>query len=560
MNPIILDKIINIITENNPESLKTIEQLEEMFPVRLNEAGEKVTVTRFAPSPTGFMHIGSFYASIIAKKIAQQANGKFVLRIEDTDRKREVEGAVDIVVNGLEAFGVHIDEGITSEGTLGEYGPYKQSERSFIYNSCIKYLLEQDLAYPCFCTPEELEKQREAQMALKQPLGYHTKWAKCSRLTDEETIEKLDAGIPFVIRFRSSGDTEKKFEVKDLIKGKLSFPQNDDHVVIFKRDGLPTYHFAHVVDDHFMRTTHATRGEEWVPSLATHIQLFAAMGWKTPKYGHFSPILKMEDGKKRKISKRKDPEANIEFYMQNGYPKHAVIDYLMNLVNASFEDWRKANPTASIEEYKLDFATMKKSAGALLDFNKLDNISKNYIATLSATEVFDAVKIWAEKHNENLFALMNEKPEYITNIFGIERTNTDKVRKDYAKWSDVEDSIKFFFDEGFENSLDAVAANAENIDKQVIKNIIESYAASYNPELVKDDWFADLKAQAAEFGFAANKKEQKAEPEKYIGNIADFSKILRCAVTGQPQSPDLHQVMQVMGIEMVKARLAKAAK
>lgn len=560
MNPIILDKIINIITENNPASLKTIEQLEEMFPVRLDETGEKVTVTRFAPSPTGFMHIGSFYSSIIAKKIAQQANGKFILRIEDTDRKREVDGAVDIIVKGLEAFGVHIDEGITSTGELGEYGPYKQSQRAFIYNSCIKYLLEQDLAYPCFCTPEELEKQREAQMALKQPLGYHTKWAKCSRLTDEETLEKLEAGIPFVIRFRSSGDTAKKFEVKDLIKGKLSFPQNDDHVVIFKRDGLPTYHFAHVVDDHFMRTTHATRGEEWVPSLATHIQLFAAMGWKTPKYGHFSPILKMEDGNKRKISKRKDPEANIEFYMQNGYPKVALIDYLMNLVNASFEDWRKENPTASIDEYKLDFATMKKSAGALLDFNKLDNISKNYIATLSAEEVFAAVKTWADVYNTKLAAKMDANPEYITNIFGIERTGTDKVRKDYAKWEDVEASIAFFFDEEFENSLAKVASNAENIDQEVIKNIIEGYANTYNPELSKDDWFADLKEQAAKFGFAANKKEQTENPDKFIGNIADYSKILRCAVTGQPQSPDLHQIMQVMGIEKVKERLALASK
>jgi glutamyl-tRNA synthetase len=556
MNPIIIDKIINIITENNPDSLKTLEQLEEMFPVRLNENGEKVTVTRFAPSPTGFMHIGSFYASIIAKKIAQQADGKFVLRSEDTDRKREVEGAVDIVVKGLEAFGVHIDEGITSEGIKGEYGPYKQSERAFIYNSCIKHLLEQDLAYPCFCTPEELEKQREAQMALKQPLGYHTKWAKCSRLTDEETLEKLDAGIPFVIRFRSSGDTAKKFEVKDLIKGKLSFPQNDDHVVIFKRDGLPTYHFAHVVDDHFMRTTHATRGEEWVPSLATHIQLFAAMGWKTPKYGHFSPILKMEDGNKRKISKRKDPEANIEFYMQNGYPKEALIDYLMNLVNASFEDWRKQNPTASIEEYKLDFATMKKSAGALLDFNKLDNISKNYIATLSAEEVFAAVKIWADVHNTDFAAKLAANQDFVISIFGIERTGTDKVRKDYAKWDDVEASIKFFFEDEFNNSMANICENVENIEPAKIEEILTSYAANYNHDLTKDEWFANLKEQAASFGFAANKKEQKAEPEKFIGNIADFSKILRCAITGQPQSPDLYQVMQVLGKETTLARLA----
>lgn len=558
MNPIILDKIINTITNGNSTELKTIEQLEEMYPVRTNEAGEKITVTRFAPSPTGFMHIGGVYASIIAQKIANQANGKFVLRIEDTDRKREVEGAVDVVIKGLEAFDVNADEGITSKGVLGEYGPYKQSERAFIYNSCIKHLLEQDLAYPCFCTPEELEKQREAQMALKQPLGYHTKWAKCSRLTDEETIEKLDAGIPFVIRFRSSGDKDKKFEIKDLIKGKLSFPQNDDHVVIFKRDGLPTYHFAHTVDDHFMRTTHATRGEEWIPSLATHIQLFAAMGWKTPKYGHFSPILKMEDGNKRKISKRKDPEANVQFYMENGYPKQSVTDYLMNLINASFEDWRKQNPTASLNEYKLDFATMKKSAGALLDFNKLDNISKNYIATLSAEEVFEQVKAWATENNTSLLAKMQEQPEYITNIFGIERTGSDKVRKDYAKWSDVENSIEFFFDNNFNNSLNTVAENAENIDKDIIKQVITSYAENYNPELNKDDWFADLKQQGAKFGFAANKKEQKAEPEKYIGNIADFSKILRCAVTGQPQSPDLHQIMQVMGTEMVKARLAKA--
>jgi glutamyl-tRNA synthetase len=559
MNPIILDKIINKIT-NNPENLKTIDELEALYPPRKNSDGETITVTRFAPSPTGFMHIGGIYASIIAKKIADQANGKFVLRIEDTDRKREVEGAVDIVIKGLENFDITPDEGVTSKGVFGEYGPYKQSQREDIYNSCIKHLLEQDLAYPCFCTPEDLEKQRTAQMSLKQPIGYHTKWAKCSRLTDEEVIEKLDSDTPFVIRFRSSGDKDKKFEIKDLIKGKLSFPQNDDHVVIFKRDGLPTYHFAHVVDDHFMRTTHATRGDEWIPSLATHIQLFAAMGWKIPKYGHFSPILKLEDGNKRKISKRKDPEANVKFYMEQGYPKQAVKDYLMNLINASFEDWRKANPTASLEEYKLDFSTMKKSAGALLDFNKLDNISKNFIATLSATQVFESVEIWAKENNEKLFNLMQKNPEYITNIFGIERTGTDKVRKDYAKWADVESSISFFFNEGFENSLDKISQEVDNVEKETIKDIITSYAENYNPNLTKEEWFEDLKQQAANFAFAANKKEQLAEPEKYIGNIADFSKILRCAVTGLPQSPDLHQVMQVMGADMVKARMLDSVK
>jgi glutamyl-tRNA synthetase len=556
MNKQIMEMIFQKITHGKDVNIKTMAQLEEMYPVRLDEAGEPVMVTRFAPSPTGFLHIGGVLTSLINKKIAHQNNGKFILRIEDTDTKREVEGATDIVVNGLKYFDLEADEGRTTAGINGEYGPYNQSQRADIYLSGVMHLMEQDLAYPCFCTAEELDKQREAQASLKQRPGYHTKWAKCSRLTDEEVIAKLEADTPFVIRFRANGDAEQKVTIKDLIKGKMSMPQNEDHIVIFKKDGLPTYHFAHAMDDHFMRTTHVIRADEWVPSLPLHTQLFITMGWKAPKYAHISPIQKMEEGSRRKLSKRKDPEANVEYYQENGYPMQAVIDYLMNLASASFEDWRKANPTASINEFNLEFSSMKTSAGALLDFDKLHNVSKNYIATLTAEQVFEHVSTWAQQYNAEFFAKLQENKDYITNIFGIERTGASNVRKDYTKWSDVEASIQFFFDEGFENSLDNVIANVPNIDADVIKQVIASYEANYDHNLTKEEWFNSLKEQAAEFKFAGNRKELKADPEAFIGDVSDFSKILRCVITGQPQSPDLYQIMQVMGLDRVKARFA----
>jgi glutamyl-tRNA synthetase len=551
-----MEKVIAYLLENTfTQDLKTLDQLEALYPEREMIGDQKQTVTRFAPSPTGFLHIGSVLTSLIAQKIAKQANGKFVLRIEDTDTKREVEGATDIIIKGLKSYDINIDEGVTENGEIGSYGPYKQSQRGDIYLSCIMHLLKEGKAYLCFCSSEKLEAQRTQQKASSQRTGYYGQWARCRNLSEDEVLAKLENNEPFVIRLKSDGNPDHKITVKDLIRGKTILPENDDDIVILKGDGLPTYHFAHVVDDHFMRTTHVTRGDEWVSSLALHIQLFKTMGWKAPKYAHIAPIQKMDDGSRRKLSKRKDPEANVLYYHEVGYPKQAVIDYLLNLINANFEDWRKNNLNSSIDEFELTFAAMKKSGGALLDFVKLDNVSKNIIATMSAEEIFELAQVWAKDYDEKLFKVIQEQPEYVKSILGIERTNAAKVRKDISKWSEIYSNIKFFFDDEFAMSIDKVCELVPNIDKEFIVNILDNYKSTYSEKADKQEWFDDVKQKSENFKFAANKKVYKEDPESFIGDISDYVKILRCALTGSTQSPDLYEIMLVLGKDKTIERL-----
>ena len=394
--------------------VKEIEYYEKKYPERKLDEG--AMVVRFAPSPTGFVHIGGLMQCVIDRKLADQTNGVFILRIEDTDQKREIENGVNQIVSAVKDFNIEFDEGMINETeSKGEYGPYKQSERGEIYRAYAKYLIEQGRAYPCFATPEELEEMRAKQENAKLRTGYYGVWAKYRNLSVDEAIEKIKAGEKYIIRFKSMGNEEKKIRHHDVIKGNIDFPENDQDIVIIKADGLPTYHFAHAVDDHLMRVTHVIRSDEWVSSIPLHLELFKTLGFKTPKYCHYAPILKDEDGKKRKISKRKDPEAAVSYYHEQGIPSQAVCEYLMNIGNSSFELWRKANPDANISEFKFEISKMSGS-GAVFDMVKLLDVSKNVISKYSKERVFEEVSEWAKRYDEELAKLLKDK-EYSLKIF-----------------------------------------------------------------------------------------------------------------------------------------------
>ena len=533
--------------------VKEIEYYEKKYPERKLDEG--AMVVRFAPSPTGFVHIGGLMQCVIDRKLADQTNGVFILRIEDTDQKREIENGVNQIVSAVKDFNIEFDEGMINETeSKGEYGPYKQSERGEIYRAYAKYLIEQGRAYPCFATPEELEEMRAKQEAAKLRTGYYGVWAKYRSLSVDEAIEKIKAGEKYIIRFKSMGNEEKKIRHHDVIKGNIDFPENDQDIVIIKADGLPTYHFAHAVDDHLMRVTHVIRSDEWVSSIPLHLELFKTLGFKTPKYCHYAPILKDEDGKKRKISKRKDPEAAVSYYHEQGIPSQAVCEYLMNIGNSSFELWRKANPDASISEFKFEISKMSGS-GAVFDMVKLLDVSKNVISKYSKERVFEEVSEWAKRYDEELAKLLEDK-EYSLKIFGIERGN-NKHRKDIAKWSDVKNAIIYMYDEKFlNNTIDYEYAKIS--DETEIKNIINTYIEKYFD--INDDkqmWFDKIKDLAEEMGYAREVKEFKKEPEKWPGHVGDISTVIRVSLTGRQNTPDMFEIMQVLGEESVKTRLQK---
>ena len=533
--------------------VKEIEYYEKKYPERKLDEG--AMVVRFAPSPTGFVHIGGLMQCVIDRKLADQTNGVFILRIEDTDQKREIENGVNQIVSAVKDFNIEFDEGMINETeSKGEYGPYKQSERGEIYRAYAKYLIEQGRAYPCFATPEELEEMRAKQEAAKLRTGYYGVWAKYRNLSVDEAIEKIKAGEKYIIRFKSMGNEEKKIRHHDVIKGNIDFPENDQDIVIIKADGLPTYHFAHAVDDHLMRVTHVIRSDEWVSSIPLHLELFKTLGFKTPKYCHYAPILKDEDGKKRKISKRKDPEAAVSYYHEQGIPSQAVCEYLMNIGNSSFELWRKANPDANISEFKFEISKMSGS-GAVFDMVKLLDVSKNVISKYSKERVFEEVSEWAKRYDEELAKLLEDK-EYSLKIFGIERGN-NKPRKDIAKWSDVKNAIIYMYDEEFlNNTIDYEYAKIS--DATEIKNIINTYIEKYFD--INDDkqmWFDKIKDLAEEMGYAREVKEYKKEPEKWPGHVGDISTVIRVSLTGRQNTPDMYEIMQVLGEESVKARLKK---
>lgn len=543
--------------------LATPEELEKRYPLREKPAGDMVT--RIAPSPTGFMHIGGIYAALISERLAHQNKGTFYLRIEDTDRKREVAGASDLIVKSLLAYGIIPDEGETASGKeAGAYGPYKQSAREDIYLTYVKWLFENGHAYPCFCTPEGLERTNTIQIAEKTRPGYYGRWAPCRNKSEDEVLDLLNANTPFVLRFKSPGNFENRIKVNDLLKGMRDLSENDQDIVLLKSDGLPTYHLAHVVDDHLMRTTHVIRGDEWLSSTPLHIQLFQTFGWQAPLYGHILPIQKMEGSSKRKLSKRKDPEASVFFYDEQGYPSDAVIEYLLNLANSNFEDWRKANPAANNREFIVTLEKLAKSNGALFDFKKLNDISKEVVARMTAEEVYAAGVAWAKQYDKPLAEHMEKNADYTKQILGIERgldatpgqsPNIGKSRKDIAKWSDIKTEISHFFDSEFAASGTDKAAVAEALKLADAKVLVGSFLETYAESDSKDQWLEKMRLVSTKNGYAENTKAFKAEPAKYKGYIADVTKIFRLLLTGKTQTPDLYWIMKVMGKERVEKRL-----
>lgn len=529
---------------------KDISYYEEKYKKR--ELKEGAVVTRYAPSPTGFMHIGGLYQSLIAKKVANQTEGVFFVRIEDTDQKREIENGVEQILESLKEYDLSPDETVQSNGEdKGAYGPYVQSKRKDIYIAYAKSLIEKGMAYPCFCSSEELEKIRENQEKAKERTGYYGKWTKCRNMPVDMAIEKIKNGDPYIIRLKSPGNPDKKIKHHDVIKGNIDFPENDQDIVIIKSDGLPTYHFAHAIDDHLMGTTLVIRGDEWVASVPLHLQLFYMLGFKAPKYAHIAPIMKEENGGKRKLSKRKDPEAAVSYYKEEGIPKQSVIEYLMNIANSNFENWRKQNPTEDINKFDFQLNKMGVS-GALFDMVKLLDVSKTVISKYTADEIYADVSVWAKQYDEELANLIADK-EYALKIFGIERGNV-KPRKDIAKWSDVKNSIIYMFDDKFFNSAEEYNFQKIN-DKEEIKNIVETYVNKYfDSNDTKETWFNKIKELSGELGYAKEVKEYKQEPDKYKGHVGDVSTVLRVVLTKRQNTPDLYEIMNVLGNESVEKR------
>ena len=533
---------------------KDISYYEEKYPER--DLQEGAIVTRFAPSPTGFVHIGGLYQALIARKLSKQTKGVFFLRVEDTDQKREVENGVSGIVNSLKDFGLEPDEGmITETREIGNYGPYQQSRRKEIYQSYAKYMITQGKAYPCFCTAEEGEELRKTQEQAKIRPGYYGVWAKCRKLSLEEMAEKIKSGMPYIIRFKSQGREDKKIKHKDIIKGNVEFPENDQDIVIIKADGLPTYHFAHAVDDHLMRTTHIIRSDEWLSSVPLHLQLFQELGFKAPKYAHIAPIMKNDCGNKRKLSKRKDPEAAVSYYKKVGIPKQAVKEYLLNIANSSFENWRRANKEADIDDFELQLNKMSVS-GALFDMVKLLDVSKIVISNFDAITVYNESLKWAQEYDKELEEMLLDK-EYSLKVLGIERNNSNKPRKDLAKWEDVKENIIYMYDNKFfEEKIEYEWQKVNNLSQ--IKDILNVYLGKYYDENAdKEKWFNDIKDLAEEFGFAREVKEYKKEPDKWKGHVGDISTIIRVALTGRHNTPDLYEIMRVLGSQSIEKRINK---
>lgn len=532
-----------------PDVKHTPEYYEEKYPKRNLPEGARVT--RFAPSPTGFMHLGNMFSAFIDKLNADSTNGIYYLRIEDTDKKREIENGVKIILDGLKAFGLAPAEGMTGENSYsGEYGPYRQSERGEIYRCYAKELVKKGLAYPCFCSEEELTALRETQEEKGENPGYYGKWAKCRSLSEDEQAQLVSQGKPFVLRLRSNGDENKKITVDDLIRGKLELTENTLDAVILKSDGIPPYPFAHAVDDHLMRTTHVVRGDEFIATLALHIQLFAALGFKAPKYIHIAPIMKMDGQSKRKLSKRKDPEAAVSYYREQGYPAGSVHEYLLTLANSNFEDWRRANPKAPRSDFP--FCVIKMSAsGALFDLQKLDAVSKNVISAMSAKEVCKNALDWAKEYDAELYALLSSDREYAEAVFSIDR-DSQKPRKDIAKWSEIKEYAAYFYDELYKPAY----VLPDNIKSDDAKGILRAFLECYNEGDEKEQWFCRIKGICEPFGFTPDIKEYKAAPGAYKGHAGDVATVIRLAVTSRANTPDLCFIMKLLGRQRVEERIA----
>ena len=512
---------------------------------------EGAVVTRFAPSPTGFVHIGGIYQSLIARLMTKD-QGVFFVRIEDTDQKREVEGGTKQIIDALYdsdlAPNEYVDE---NDVDHGEYGPYKQSLRKEIYHSYAKRLLEEGNAYPCFCSPEDLEAIRNDQEKAKERTGYYGKWTKCRNMPVDMAIEKIKNGDPYIVRFKSPGNPDKKIKHKDVIKGAVDFPENDQDIVIIKSDGLPTYHFAHAVDDHLMQTNLVIRGDEWLASVPLHLQLFYVLGFKSPRYAHIAPMMKVDGEGKRKLSKRKDPESAVGYYKEEGIPKQSVLEYLMNIANSNFEIWRKQNIDKSMYEFDFDIKKMGVS-GALFDMVKMLDVSKNVISRYTAEEVYDASLVWANEFDKELADMLADK-EYALKVLGIERGNA-KPRKDIAKWSDVKNTISYMYADKFDKNGEFEYQKVT--DKDEIDNIVKTYFEKYyDAQDDKQTWFNKMKDLAEEMGYCREVKEYKANPDAYKGHVGDISTVIRVKLTGRCNTPDLYEIMQVLGLDEIKNRI-----
>ena len=529
-----------------------VEYYEALYPERNLKEGEKVT--RFAPSPTGYLHIGGFFQALIDYVLAKNSNGIFYLRNEDTDKAREVDTAVELIMKTLNQYGLVPNEYEYEGKIVGEYGPYIQSERKEIYHAYIKRLIEIGRAYPCFCTREELNEMRQKQEERKKRTGYYGSYAKCRKLSVEEQIEMIKANTPYVIRFRSNGDFDNKIVFEDLVKGRLSLSENDIDDVIMKSDNmLPTYHFAHVVDDHLMHTTHVVRGEEWLPSVTKHIEMFKAFGFKPPKYIHTPLIIKRDGDSVRKISKRKDPEASMSYYTEKGYPKEAVIEALMTIINSNYEEWHTSNPDKTFRDFTFSPKKMS-SSGALFDLEKLNNISRDVISKMTKEELLERSLNWANKFDEELKELIEKDKEYYMNIINIERCQK-KPRKDYETYSDIKNYIWYMYDELFIKEDKTYEFNG--IDIEEVRNVLKTYFDKYyDASFDKDTWFNKMKEAAEEMGYCANMKEYKLNPDNYKGSIADFSMIIRVALTTKTTTPDLYEIMKLLGTDRIKERIA----
>ena len=541
-----------------PNVNQTLDDLEKRYPKR-NIEGD---VTRFAPSPTGFLHTGSLFTCLVSSRFAKQSNGVFYIRLEDTDTKREIEGSGADLVSQLKVFDIVPDEGYFSDSLeKGSYGPYKQSARKDIYDTVIKYLIENGRAYPCFCTPEELQELRKEQEANKEIPGYYGKYAKYRDFPVDQAIEKINNGVPYIIRFKSMGDHNNKIAFHDEIRGDLELTQNDQDIVIMKSDGLPTYHFAHLVDDHFMRTTIVTRGEEWLSSLPIHLELFDTLGFERPKYAHLPVIMKTDEGVRRKLSKRKDPEAAVSYFLEQGYPKYGFIEYLLTIANSNYEAWREQNLDKDFYDFKLSFDKMSLD-GALFDIAKVQNISKERMAYKKASVLKEEVKEWAKTYDVNFYNKITSNEKFFESILNIEREK-DNPRKDYAKYSDIYPIISFFYDDVYKDidktSLDwtvmKTKGEMKEVDKNVIKEFLTAYMNNYNLDLDEEAWFNNLKDLATEYKFTSDRKAYKADPNAFNGQVGDAAGFIRLALAGRKNTPNIYYVQQILGKEKVFERI-----
>jgi len=538
-----------------PHITKDPAEFEKVYPERKLPAGAKVT--RLGPSPTGFIHLGNLYGAFVDERLAHQSDGIFYLRIEDTDDKRQVEGAVDAIISSLEFFGVTFDEGATMDGDKGEYGPYYQSQRAEIYQTYVKELVRSGKAYPCFCTEEELTAIRETQESLKENPGYYGKWAKHRDLTLEEIEERLNQGQSFVVRLRSQGTHDcaeediRMISVEDGIRGTLTMPENDQDVVLLKANGIPTYHFAHVVDDHLMRTTHVVRGAEWLPSLPIHVELFQTMGWPLPIYCHTAQLMKMEDGNKRKLSKRKDPELSLDYYRSEGYHPKAVREYLLTILNSNYEEWRLENPDASQDSFEFTVEKMSNS-GTLFDLDKLNDISKDVLVKIPAAELCQFLIDWAKAYRPELVSLFEGREDYLMKILDLGRSG-DKPRKDFIYARQMFDFISYFYDDYFQREDEY----PENVSSEDAAVILKSYLETYDHNDDQSQWFDKIREIATANGYAAKPKDFKKNPELYKGHVGDVSTVIRIALMGRAMSPDIWEIQQILGEENTKERIHK---